>query len=314
MLKKQVSIICILILVDTFSKVSGLNVNLLINHTDTVSALMFANDPNGNRYLASCSENDRINFWNTSNVNRPLIDQIKNLNQSNKICSILLASDQQLAFNYGNYIKILNLVDKNVTKILIGHSGGIYQLAISPNQQMIASASVDKTSKVWNISTGECISTMKGHISEVRSVVFYSNEILITGSYDKMIKVWKISNGNGACIKTLNGHTDYVLTLLILPKNLLASGSKEIIIWNVTSGSCLANLTDHTGYVRALVLLSNGLLASGSQDNMIRLWNLTSFNCVKVSFQNCIFLNFFFAKIILSHLKSFSSFYIKHKT
>ena len=45
-----------------------------------------------------------------------------------------------------------------------------YQLAFNHDGTKIVSGSSDKTIRVWNVDTGECILTLKGHTSHVTSV------------------------------------------------------------------------------------------------------------------------------------------------
>ena len=37
-----------------------------------------------------------------------------------------------------------------------------------PDGRRVVSASKDKTLKVWDMATGECVATLKGHSGEVR--------------------------------------------------------------------------------------------------------------------------------------------------
>ncbi len=83
---------------------------------------------------------------------------------------------------------------------------------------MIVSGSVDKTVKLWNTNTGECIKTLTGHDDKVNSVNFSSdNKFIVSGSDDKRIKVWNIDTGE--CIKTLIGHNNDVLSVNFLSDN-----------------------------------------------------------------------------------------------
>ncbi len=45
---------------------------------------------------------------------------------------------------------------------LIGN-GSVWSVAYSPDGKNIASGSLDKTIKVWNAQTGQCVSTLSGH-------------------------------------------------------------------------------------------------------------------------------------------------------
>jgi WD40 repeat protein len=269
-----------IVLISLVNRVSSEN-STLANHTDIIWSLNFASDSTAGRFLISGSLDTNINLWSPVSTNWSLNTQINN---GVSAVGVIPIPNQQMATIFGSSIKLWNFSSQTLIKTLSEHSSGVTQLALSPNQLMIASASNDFTSKVWNISSGECISTMYGHTNYVRSVVFYSNDILITGSYDKTIKVWSIKNGTGSCLKTLTGHTGNVLSFALMSNGLLASGSNEIIIWNVTNGSCLATLTGHTKSVRGLVWLSNGMLASGAQDNTIKIWNMNNYYCVQVNY------------------------------
>ena len=41
-------------------------------------------------------------------------------------------------------------------------------VAISPDGRRVVSGSLDKTLKVWDVATGECVATLQGHSDRVR--------------------------------------------------------------------------------------------------------------------------------------------------
>src|SRR5271156_3290131 len=55
---------------------------------------------------------------------------------------------------------------------LEGHSGSVSSVAFSHDSARLASASVDKTARIWDASSGECLQTLEGHSGSVRSVAF----------------------------------------------------------------------------------------------------------------------------------------------
>ncbi|MEP0770880.1 hypothetical protein NDA06_16515 [Trichocoleus sp. ST-U1] len=74
--------------------------------------------------------------------------------------------------------------------------GGCYNsVAFSPDGQILASGSGDKTIKLWQLSTGKEIGTLTGHSHTVYSVAFSPDgQILASGSVDKTIKIWRLSS------------------------------------------------------------------------------------------------------------------------
>ena len=53
-----------------------------------------------------------------------------------------------------------------------GHTDYISHLAWSPDGTILASASADGTTRLWDSETGECVRTLKGHAGPVHSVSF----------------------------------------------------------------------------------------------------------------------------------------------
>ena len=72
----------------------------------------------------------------------------------------------------------------------------------------MASSGDDQTVKLWDIHTGQCLKTLRGHTSWVRSLTFSpDNSILASGSEDETIKLWDIKSGE--CLKTLRSERLY---------------------------------------------------------------------------------------------------------
>ena len=86
---------------------------------------------------------------------------------------------------------------------LEGHSSLVSSVAFSRDSTRLASASYDKTVKIWDVSTGACLHTLEGHSNEVNSVAFsHDSTRLASASYDSTVKMWDASTG--ACLHTLD--------------------------------------------------------------------------------------------------------------
>ena len=160
-----------------------------------------------------------------------------------------------------------------------GHTGTVLSVAFSPDNQLLASGSVDGTIKLWDAVSGKELKTLTGLMGEINSVAFSpDSKTLASGSWDKTIKLWDVVSGKE--IKTLKGHTNRVFSVAFSPNGKMlasASSDKTIKLWDIVSGGELKTLSGHTDFVNSVAFSPDGkTLASGSSDKTIKLWDVVS--------------------------------------
>lgn len=74
------------------------------------------------------------------------------------------------------------------------HAAGV---ASSPDGQIIASASSDKTVRLWDVTTGKDMQKLEGHRAGVGGVAFSPNgQVIASASWDKTVRLWNVTRGN----------------------------------------------------------------------------------------------------------------------
>lgn len=151
----------------------------------------------------------------------------------------------------------------------------INSIAFSPNNPLLAGASIDSTIPLWNLNTNTLEATLRGHTSNVLSVAFSpAGSLLASGSADGTVRLWNpITETLEA---TLEAHMDSVSSIAFSPDgSLLASGSADGLVglWDTLTETLQATL-GHESPVLSVAFSPDGdLLATGSTDGVARLWD-----------------------------------------
>jgi WD40 repeat protein len=108
--------------------------------------------------------------------------------------SITVSSDLKLvaAGDLNGGITFWSFMEQDKNDIVTSsHRDCVHSVAFSPDSKFLASASRDRTIKIWNTATLVCLKSLEGHRGDVNSVVFTPDgKLLISASDDMTIRVW----------------------------------------------------------------------------------------------------------------------------
>lgn len=182
------------------------------------------------------------------------------------------------------------------------HDKDINAIDINPQSRLFASASQDKTVKIWATEEGEVQGILRGHRRGVWSVSFAPHNtpvlqgeqgsvagkgVVLTGSGDKTVKIWNLTDYT--CLRTFEGHSNSVLKVVWLnippseergKKPILcasAGGDGLVKVWDINNGENECTLDNHEDRVWALAVHPDtNMIVSGSGDSTVSFWKDTS--------------------------------------
>ncbi|MDM8554322.1 protein kinase [Desulfococcaceae bacterium HSG7] len=196
-----------------------------------------------------------------------LISQAKEL--------LLTPSSKLRAWEWGRLMHLCNL--ERAT--LKGHTDTITTAVFSPDGILVATGSGDDTVKIWVRANGELRTTLTGHSSAIKAIMFSDDSKHLTSiDTNGVTKNWDIKTGleTNLNIKL----PDTMRSVAFSPDGTLKLMTRldrenSATISEISTGKELMNLKGHTGKVIAVTFAPDGKsVATGSADKTAKIWDV----------------------------------------
>ena len=200
-----------------------------------------------------------------------------------------MSTDGSLAVSSGadGLLSLWNLKTRTRQFTLEGHTRFVREVALTPDGRRLASASYDRTARIWDPVRGTCL-TVLDHADSVLCVALTADgRRAITGgdaNGEGPICLWDAESGQ--CLRTWSEHNGWVTHITLTPDGRLAfsaSNDTTIRVWDLAAQKCVQALRGHTDEVLDVSVTPDGRFAlSASDDNTVRLWNVATGQCLAV--------------------------------
>jgi WD40 repeat protein/serine/threonine protein kinase len=160
--------------------------------------------------------------------------------------------------------------------ICSGHTSRVTAVAWAPRGTHIATASYDKTVRVWDTAHGFSTITYRGHWDRVQAVAWSPDGARIASAGDDgTVQVWDATTGRQVLI--YRGHSNAVTAVAWSPDSrriASASEDKSVQVWDTSNGGLVFAHRGHTKKVLAVAWAPDGRrIASGGEDKSVQVWS-----------------------------------------
>lgn len=225
-----------------------------------------------------------VGLWNLNNGNRE-----RTLGGPDDVPAAITVSRNYVLFAVAGTDKTIRLYFANDGRLLgtLATPGAVRELAISPDNQVLAAACDDGSVLTWNVAYnpgqqptaefGKLLQTYD-HAAAATGVAYAQDgRTLYSSGLDKEIRAWKVPSPQP---RNFQQGREVDAVAFNSKGTLLATGSHDglVRIWDVTKGNIVRQIEAHNRPTQSSVYgvawsPDDSLLVSGSLDTSLKLWN-----------------------------------------
>jgi len=174
---------------------TGRTTRRFVGHSKDVLSVAFSVD---NRQIVSGSRDKSIKLWNTLGECKYTISAGgESEGHTEWVSCVRFSPSQQVPLivscGWDRLVKVWNLTNCKLRNDLIGHTGYLNTVCVSPDGSLCASGGKDGTAMLWDLNEGKRLYSLDaGEI--IHSLVFSPNRYWLCAATDECIKIWDLES------------------------------------------------------------------------------------------------------------------------
>ena len=241
---------------------------------------------NGNNLVTTSTDKSLIIYEKKQEKNKISFNVIKKEIEKKIITTTLfnLIKEYFIVGYDDGLIKVWRTEDFEVDKMFTGHTAQINKI-IKETDNSFISCSDDTTIRGWNLESLEADSSyiLTGHEDKINDILLLEEiATLLSVSDDKTIRIWSLEMKE--CINAIK--TEDIQTCLGNLRNgkfMIGGEEGSITIFNVEGFEPIMSIKAHDEPIEILYESPfTGDIISGSQDNLVKIFKIDNWNCIKI--------------------------------
>jgi len=169
----------------------GTTTRRFVGHTKDVLSVAFSSD---NRQIVSGSRDKTIKLWNTLGECKYTIDEN---GHTEWVSCVRFSPNTQnpiiVSGGWDKLVKVWSLTNCKLRTNLIGHTGYINTVTVSPDGSLCASGGKDGTARLWDLNEGKHLYSLDaGEI--IHALVFSPTRYWLCAATQDGIKIWDLES------------------------------------------------------------------------------------------------------------------------
>lgn len=173
---------------------SGKTTRRFVGHTKDVLSVAFSVD---NRQIVSGSRDKTIKLWNTLGECKFTIRHDESEGHTEWVSCVRFSPSQSVPLivscGWDRLVKVWTLAQCKLRNDLVGHSGYLNTVCVSPDGSLCASGGKDGTANLWDLNEGKQLYSLDaGEI--IHALVFSPNRYWLCAATEECIKIWDLES------------------------------------------------------------------------------------------------------------------------